>query len=653
MLVRRIAVENVRSFLTRAELKTDGPISILIGPNGGGKTNLLDIIVIILRRYLLASMYAVHVPSPEQPDRHEFRQNDALNNMILEKHSQGASLPQMVEIEVELTDSDANNIRLIQSDAPKLLELATKKYHNAQLLQRASAWKVDALRAGDRMVYRWNGGSLAADEANPSAREFLEYLQIFEIDSLIRDENQMASLSTPLVYLPVNRSANGFASHVQLANYNSAEQKRQNDAVFSRTGLSIIQMAIGRLAQKYRLLLEQDKGVAASQFKSDANLVELTRLLGQLGYEWELASVNPLRNEYDVRLKKQGTSFLVGSASSGEKEILTYLFAIYALNIRDAIIVVDEPELHLHPKWQTILLKLFEQLVASTGNQFLLATHSPMFVSPESIQYVSRVYSRKQESNILRLDASALPNRRHLFNVVNSQNNERIFFADWVILVEGISDRIFFEAVLRKMRISESIQATVEIVSVGGKGLFPAYQSLLRACHIEHFVIADSDYIEQVGNGDVKALFSIDAAEIKRDVIENVKSMDGALLVERIDRAISEGSWGDAKDVWEYIKSRRRRLKASLAEAERSTLERFFEEMRVERIFILKRGALEDYLPDGFRSKDLEKLIEFLATDAFWDRLLPDGRNEIVEIVDQMINVIKSDSPGAAALAEV
>ena len=89
MLIKRVAIENVRSFLDRAELVLDGPLTIVIGPNGGGKTNLLDTVVIALRRYLFASMYAAPSPTAELPNRHEFRPNDALNNMVLERHSAG------------------------------------------------------------------------------------------------------------------------------------------------------------------------------------------------------------------------------------------------------------------------------------------------------------------------------------------------------------------------------------------------------------------------------------------------------------------------------------------------------------------------------------------------------------------------------------
>jgi hypothetical protein len=38
-----------------------------------------------------------------------------------------------------------------------------------------------------------------------------------------------------------------------------------------------------------------------------------------------------VKNQYDIRLEKQGSSFRVGAASSGERELLTFLFAIYAL----------------------------------------------------------------------------------------------------------------------------------------------------------------------------------------------------------------------------------------------------------------------------------------------------------------------------------
>jgi putative ATP-dependent endonuclease of the OLD family len=627
MLLRRVAIENVRSFLEKRELLLEGGISILIGPNGGGKTNLLDAIVIMLRRHLFASMYAVHSPTAEQPGRYEFRVNDALNQLILDKHSAGANLPQILEVELEVSRSDVESMRVIMVNAETMEALARYKYVNLKY-NATKHWDLNVIREGGRFIYRLENGKLVHGEDTISSKHFLEFLQLYEIDSQLRDEFGLAQLSTPMIYLPVNRTASALTSTVELAGYNKFEQKRQSDIAISRTSFSLVPLAIGRLAQKHRMLLEQDTGRAQAEFDADPNVIELRNALRELGYEWELVGTEPLKNAYDVRLTKQGKSFMVSRASSGERELLTYLFSIYALNVRDALVVVDEPELHLHPKWQAMLLGLFRRLSEQTGNQFLLATHSPTFVSPSSIQFVSRVYSEGQSSNIIRLNRDDLPDAKHFFNIVNSHNNERVFFADKVLLVEGLSDRIFAEAYLGCGEI-ERPKGILEVVSVGGKGMIPAYQRLLGACSVDYSILADLDYIEQIGPEHLKALFVIDEKEIVEDVLESEKSKDGTSLVSAIDRALTSGNWDEARDIWAYIKSRRRRLKPFLSDEEEQRLSEFVSEKRKEGVYLLRYGSLEDYLPAGVRGKDMEKLIRFLAQDEFVSHLPIAPRTDI------------------------
>ena len=166
MLLRRITVENVRSFLSRAELTLEGPISILIGPNGGGKTNLLGTAVILLRRHLFASMYPAHAPTPEQQDRYEFRHNDALNNMTLERHSSGTEKPQFVEVEIEVTERDVENMLAMKNEAVELSKKAEAKYTNLQI-KRATKWEVENCTQGTRFTYRWEFERIA-DERGAS-----------------------------------------------------------------------------------------------------------------------------------------------------------------------------------------------------------------------------------------------------------------------------------------------------------------------------------------------------------------------------------------------------------------------------------------------------------------------------------------------------
>ena len=284
---------------------------------------------------------------------------------------------------------------------------------------------------------------------------------------------------------------------------------------------------------------------------------------------------------------------------------------------------------------------MFIRLAQSTGNQFLLATHSPTFVSPESIQYVSRVFSREQRSNILRLNPTALPEAKHILNIVNSQNNERLFFADEVVLVEGLSDRICFEAVLDRFGRSSSSRSILEVISVGGKGFFEAYAKVLRACEIQYSIISDLDYIEEVGSPEIQALFKIDTREIKTDVIENVKSFDGDALVQAIEQAVSSGSWDHAAQVWDYIKARRRQLREDMDANDATALDEFLVSKRADRVYILSRGALEAYLPIGHGSKDLDKLIRLFGQVNFWGQLPQHGKAELELIAQSLLPDVK------------
>lgn len=636
MLIRKIVVENVRSFLERQELSFDGKISIIIGPNGGGKTNLLDTVTTMLRRYLLATKYLQAHEQGDGVQRWILRDNHGLSSLGFDRHTHGTGKSQLVEITVEVSVSDIENMCNLQNDIEQIKREDKRIYMDGNPWDGVAGWIVNNIAAGDMLTYRWTQSGFEQPKDKKEA-DFLQYLRIFEYANTTRAEMRRDTLRLPMIYLPVHRAGAGFQSRVQLAQYDDVEQKRQMDIVSSRSGpTNIVSLAIGRLGKKYRRLLEDDNRSAKAEFYDDENLKSLSAALKALGYDWELETINPDTNEYDVRLSKQGTSFSVMAASSGERELLTYLFAIYALNVRDAVIVVDEPELHLHPRWQRSLFRLFEKLSEETGNQFVLATHSPTFISPASIQFVTRVYSEAQRSRILRLSQPDLPNARHLFNLVNSQNNECIFFSDKVLLVEGISDRIFFEKVLDTMGRKENSEV-LEVISVGGKGLFAPYQKLLAACQVGNAIVADLDYIEQVGSVALKALFKLNAAEIKRDVIDNIKSLDGQALVARIDEALSTGNWNDAREMWEYIKSRRVALKPELSEDEEALLKSELTALHSQGTHILSEGALEAYLPVGLKSKDLEKLIAFLDDPEFWDKLPRPQRDEIEAIVASLL----------------
>ena len=157
-----------------------------------------------------------------------------------------------------------------------------------------------------------------------------------------------------------------------------------------------------------------NKGVEATELINENDDVKmLKKYLSQLGYEWDFYSDqdNIIHQFY---LIKNNQATLPRKFSSGEKEIVHFLLAMFALNIKDGMILIDEPELHLHPRWQRIFLGLFRELSKDRNNQFLVATHSPSFVTPDTINDITRIYKTSNGSQKVSLKKVDLPEKKNL-----------------------------------------------------------------------------------------------------------------------------------------------------------------------------------------------------------------------------------------------
>jgi putative ATP-dependent endonuclease of the OLD family len=627
MKLRRIKVENVLSFLEPTELLVDGNMSIIVGPNAGGKTNLLDIVTGIIRGHLLLSWSL----SESSDNRREFSKGDVSSQLkALVRHKDGGNRAREFEIELEVTKYDCDNMEAMKASAQRFADQAERKYTNCRI-KEANEWDLSKISVGQRLTYKIVDTAIPVlTDDNVAEATYLNYLNLYEVDAILRQEYNDEVLSMPMLYMPTNRTIGRVESSVSLSQYQ--DRKSSIDHATSKSLTQLLLFAIERMAVRHRLL-ELDQGL---KLENDRSMQDLTNKLKSLGYEWSIECIDPMTNRYDLSLTKQGLSFSIGDASSGEKEILTYLLAIYVLNVRNALIVIDEPELHLHPQWQTVLLSLFKELADKTGNQFLMSTHSPTFISPDTIHSVSRVFSDQQQSKIVNLSQGKLPEEKSLVSIVNSLNNEKIFFVDKVVLVEGILDRIFFEAVFRKLDLHKRSDKTCEIVIVGGKGNFSHYEKILDAFDIPHAIIADHDYLKQIGSDEIKSLFSLNNQKIK-EALDNPNSRDGKTLISDIDDAIKTDNMEKLRDTWAYIEKRYLKERNDWSDEDRRRISKFIETKREGFIFVLSQGDLEKYLPKEIGSdKDIKKLIEFTKSDNFWSQLSDDSQKELSLISEKI-----------------
>lgn len=89
-----------------------------------------------------------------------------------------------------------------------------------------------------------------------------------------------------------------------------------------------------------------------------------------------------LINDVTLYVYKQGQEYSFEECSSGEKHIL-FAFLSIARHIQaNSLILIDEPEISLHPNWQMIYITALKQLFREFSScHFVIASHSPYLVS--------------------------------------------------------------------------------------------------------------------------------------------------------------------------------------------------------------------------------------------------------------------------------
>ncbi|EQB0888224.1 AAA family ATPase [Raoultella ornithinolytica] len=83
-----------------------------------------------------------------------------------------------------------------------------------------------------------------------------------------------------------------------------------------------------------------------------------------------------------IELRKGEQNISLGDLSSGESNVMITLFNINREIENNSLILIDEPEISLHPKWQeTIIPALKDCFSLFSGCHFIIATHSPQVVA--------------------------------------------------------------------------------------------------------------------------------------------------------------------------------------------------------------------------------------------------------------------------------
>ena len=164
------------------------------------------------------------------------------------------------------------------------------------------------------------------------------------------------------------------------------------------------------------------------------------------------------------------------------------------------MLLIDEPELLLHPPQASRLGAALARGAERRGRQLIVATHSADFVQgalrvSDSIA-VCRITREQGVNHAAILDQSRL---RELWAkpLLRSAAAIQGIFHEGVIVCEADSDCRFYEAILRHLESSKDVQGPVDayFAQGGGKGELATLAGAYRGLRIRVAVIADLDLL--------------------------------------------------------------------------------------------------------------------------------------------------------------
>ena len=252
-----------------------------------------------------------------------------------------------------------------------------------------------------------------------------------------------------------------------------------------------------------------------------------------------------------INIKEPGYSIEPKYRSEGLQWFLAFLIGILAQEkeIKDYVVLIDEPALYLHPGGQKAVLSLINQL--AINNQIIYSTHSPFMVDkrfPERVRFLIKDtgtgYSltkaeKPTKENILRdpLLRQALGYTVTDLSYLGEQN----------ILVEGHLEKKALETIVNKFIKEEKINETIDLNNTGlidcsGAGEIAKHAKLYKSSDLFCISVYDFDQAgKSAKNANIQNKVQLEEEIISIDQInKNFRTMEDLFPKEIYLQSIKE-----------------------------------------------------------------------------------------------------------------
>lgn len=152
---------------------------------------------------------------------------------------------------------------------------------------------------------------------------------------------------------------------------------------------------------------------------------------------------------------KQGNTDV--NMSSGQRILVTIITEVIENIQSDSILLIDEPELHLHPNAISNLYRMLYKLLENFKSFAIISTHSPIIVQETPTRYIN-VFERIENTPIVnKLELESFgENLSTITDRIFSVSDEESYYKHWLRKLADYGD---FETVLSKFEDKLSLNA--------------------------------------------------------------------------------------------------------------------------------------------------------------------------------------------------